>query len=430
MVTKYKQTEIGAIPDDWDVMPFGDTFTFLSNNTLSRDQLNYDGGTIKDVHYGDVLILFPETLDCSRADIPYINHDVHVSCQPLQNGDIVIADTAEDETAGKATEIINKGKNQIVSGLHTIPCRVVKGQFAPGWLGYFINSHYYHDQLLPYIHGTKVSSIARESLKKTYVVIPPYEEQEKIVQSLSDMDALIAQSEQVVKKYQALKETCLQHMFPRKGQTEPDMRLPGFTGAWEQRKLGELADVTKLAGFEFTKYVTYSDTGNIIALRGMNIKNNNLILDNIKYIDGSDFSKLKRSKLFVNDILFTYVGTIGELVVIKENDKYYLAPNVARIRIKDNIDPEFIAQLMESDDFYNNMIFPLIATSSQPALSMENIRKFLLSLPKNTEEQIQISTVFKKLNNIITLHQRKCEKLKLIKQGMMEELLTGKVRLV
>lgn len=61
---------------------------------------------------------------------------------------------------------------------------------------------------------------------------------------------------------------------------------------------------------------------------------------------------------------------------------------------------------------------------------MENIRKFLLSLPKNTEEQIQISTVFKKLNNIITLHQRKCEKLKLMKQGMMEELLTGKVRLV
>lgn len=110
MVSGYKKSEIGLVPNDWDVLPFGEVFRTLSNNTLSRDQLNYDSGSIKDVHYGDVLILFPELLDCSRDDIPYVNSDAPLSCQSLQEGDVIISDTAEDETVGKAVEIVNQGK--------------------------------------------------------------------------------------------------------------------------------------------------------------------------------------------------------------------------------------------------------------------------------------------------------------------------------
>ena len=84
-----------------------------------------------------------------------------------------------------------------------------------------------------------------------------------------------------------------------------------------------------MAGYEFTKYVKYEEKGKIIALRGLNVKKGKIILDNVKYIDNSDFSKLNRSKLIKNDILFTYVGTIGEVGLIEENNKYYLAPNVA-----------------------------------------------------------------------------------------------------
>ncbi|RHA07939.1 hypothetical protein DW949_13280, partial [Megasphaera sp. AM44-1BH] len=240
MVNGYKKTEIGAVPSEWDVLPFEEIFRTLSNNTLPRDQLNYDSGSIKDIHYGDILILFPEVLDCSRDDIPYVNNDASISGKPLRDGDIIISDTAEDETVGKAVEVSNQANTNIVAGLHTIPCRVKYGKFASGWLGYFINSHYYHDQLIPYIHGTKVSSITRESLADTYIVVPPYEEQEKIVAALADISRLISESEKLIAKYQSIKQSCLQHMFPRKGQTEPDMRLPGFTGAWEQRKLGDV----------------------------------------------------------------------------------------------------------------------------------------------------------------------------------------------
>lgn len=119
---------------------------------------------------------------------------------------------------------------------------------------------------------------------------------------------------------------------------------------WEQRKLGDIADVIKLAGFEFTEHVVYSDEGNIIALRGLNIKNGQLILDDVKYIDGSNFSKLSRSKLFIDDIMFTYVGTVGEVAIIKENDRFYLAPNVSRIRVKSDDSPKFISHYMRTDN--------------------------------------------------------------------------------
>jgi len=175
---------------------------------------------------------------------------------------------------------------------------------------------------------------------------------------------------------------------------------------WEQRKLGDIGDITKLAGFEFTKYVSYSDEGEIIALRGLNVKNGGLILDEVKYIDKSDFSKLNRSKLYKNDILLTYVGTVGQLALVPQDDKYYLAPNVARIRMDKTINPLFVSQQMSSFTFYNKVILPLIATSSQPALSMENVRKFMIWVPNEAEQDL-IGHFFKQLDDTIALHQSK-----------------------
>lgn len=186
--------------------------------------------------------------------------------------------------------------------------------------------------------------------------------------------------------------------------------------------MGELADVTKLAGFEFTEHVVYSDEGNIIALRGLNIKNGQLVLDDVKYIDDSNFSKLNRSKLYINDIMFTYVGTVGEVAIIKENDRFYLAPNVSRIRIESDDSPEYISQYMRTEQFYKKIIFPLIATSSQPALSMENIRKFIICLPQNKEEQSQIAGCLSHLDNLITLHQHKCDETKKLKKYMLQKM--------
>ena len=190
--------------------------------------------------------------------------------------------------------------------------------------------------------------------------------------------------------------------------------------------MGEIADVTKLAGFEFTEHIVYSDEGSIIALRGLNVKNGQLVLDDVKYIDGSNFNKLSRSKLYLNDVLFTYVGTVGELAIIPENERFYLAPNVSRIRFQEEYNASFMVEQMGSKSFFDNMIFPLIATSSQPALSMENIRKFIVSVPKEKSEQEKIGEYFSNLDHLITLHQQKLKLLKQIKKAMVNCFFTEK----
>ena len=190
MVRELKHTEIGDIPVDWELQTFDETFRVISNNTLSRENLNNRGGAVRNIHYGDILTKFPEVLDCNEDEIPFIN-DLSLlssSTQLLQDGDVVIADTAEDETVGKVTEVQNLGNGKLVAGLHTIPCRVKKGDFAPGWLGYYMNSNLFHNQVIPFITGIKVSSISKGAIAETLILIPPKEKQILIVEALKEID--------------------------------------------------------------------------------------------------------------------------------------------------------------------------------------------------------------------------------------------------
>ena len=190
----------------WDQKSFNETFDILTNNTLSRAELNYKNGEYKNIHYGDVLIKFSAHIDTSSVDIPYIN-DKNASKKfdnaLLQNGDIVFADTAEDYTVGKATEIENAAEYKVISGLHTIPCHP-KMTFSPRYLGYFTNSPKYHNQLIPYIQGVKVSSISKTLIKNTTISYPSLEEQAKIASFLSCLDEKIEVQNKIISKYETL----------------------------------------------------------------------------------------------------------------------------------------------------------------------------------------------------------------------------------
>lgn len=154
-----------------------------------------------------------------------------------------------------------------------------------------------------------------------------------------------------------------------------------------------------MAGFEFTKYVKYSDIGEIIALRGLNVKGT-LDLANVKYIDGSNFEKLSRSKLYFNDLLFTYVGTVGNVALVDLNDKYYLAPNVCRIRFTDNnINPKYILYYFQTENFRQSQINRYLGESSMKNLTMENIRKFKIPVPP-LEEQERIVSILDKFDTL------------------------------
>jgi restriction modification system DNA specificity domain protein len=271
------------------------------------------------------------------------------------------------------------------------------------------------------VAGAQPNISSKEVDSFVFCIPESLDEQSAIGILFRTLDDLLASYKDNLANYQSLKATMLSKMFPKAGQTVPEIRLDGFEGEWKFSSLGEQADITKLAGFEFTNHVVYSDEGEIPAIRGLNVKNQKVNLSDVKYIDKSDFSKLDRSKLIEDDLLFTYVGTVGEVARVPESVLWYLAPNVSRIRLNRALDSRFVLYQMASNRFKQKQIFPLIATSSQPALSMANIRKFIISFT-TLEEQQAIGSYFSNLDNLISAHQEKISQLETLKKKLLQDM--------
>ena len=199
---------------EWRQALFGDLFDFLPTNAFTRDQMT-DNGTIQNVHYGDILTKYGACLDMAKTDVPYLLESVSVrkysESSYVRAGDVIIADTAEDSTVGKCVELVNV-HGKVLSGQHTM-CRP-KVTFAPKFLGYYMNAGCFHNQMLPFITGIKVSSISKANISTLVLKYPTLvEEQQAIAQVFSDMDDEIAQLEKKLAKYQQIKQGMMQELL-------------------------------------------------------------------------------------------------------------------------------------------------------------------------------------------------------------------------
>ena len=190
--------------EPWCSHKFSAVFSFLQNNTLSRAELDATGDVL-DIHYGDVLIKYGSILDATDNTIPHIisGHE-STNYDYLQDGDIIVADTAEDKTVGKTIELLNISGRKIEAGLHTVPCRPLF-PFASMYLGYYMNTPHYHKQLIPLMQGIKVLSISKGNISKTEISSPQtIAEQEKISRFLYLLDQRAAAQSKIIdalKKY-------------------------------------------------------------------------------------------------------------------------------------------------------------------------------------------------------------------------------------
>jgi hypothetical protein len=203
--------------EKWKVEKFSEIFDFLSTNTLSRDNLFEGVGAIQNIHYGDILTKFDEVIDLDCVCLPSIKESaIPNNCATVKSGDIIIADTAEDLTAGKAVEVQNIGDRVIYSGLHTMLCRPKEQLFSDGWLGFYMNSEAYHKQLIPYIAGVKVMAISKSNIVKTYIAIPSKAEQAAIVEILSTADREIDLIQKFIEAEKQKKKALMQLLLTGK----------------------------------------------------------------------------------------------------------------------------------------------------------------------------------------------------------------------
>ena len=189
-----------------------------------------------------------------------------------------------------------------------------------------------------------------------------------------------------------------------------------------EKPIGEIADVTKLAGFEFTKYIKYNETGEIIALRALNLRKGELDLSDIKRIDRSVSEGLTRSKLYENDIILTYTGNgYGDCAIIEENDKYHLAPNICKIvPNRALVEPYFLYSYIRSNDFYKQMSSNMTG-SGQPTIPMKTIRTLKVPVPQ-MEIQKKIANIIQAINLKLRTNRAINENLEQQAQGYFQKL--------
>jgi type I restriction enzyme S subunit len=402
---------------EWEERKFSKTFSYIPNNTLSRAELNFDRGLAKNVHYGDVLIKFGELLDVQNDQIPYITKDVLVNrfrSSELQNGDVIIADTAEDEAVGKCTELVNMSKEIIFSGLHTIPSRPIL-HFSSGYLGFFMNSPAYHDQLLRLMQGTKVSSISKTTLRNTDILYPiDSVEQTRISSFFQNLDSLIALHQRKYDKICTVKKSMLEKMFPREGADVPEIRFKGFTGKWESRKIGEILTERKrpidLEDSRQYELVTVKRRNEGVVSRGM-LKGKDILVKNYYEIRAGDYVISKRQIVH---------GANG---IVPQNLDKAIVSNEYLVAVgNNNITTDFWTVISKLPDMYKKFFLSSYGVDIEKLVfDVEDWKKRNIEIP-TVDEQNRITAFFKNLDALIFLHQRELDKLKNIKKACLEKM--------
>jgi type I restriction enzyme S subunit len=386
--------------EEWASKRFADAFTVLPNNTLSRAELSDEAGTVKNVHYGDVLIKYGEYLDAGKTDIPFIASEELAERwknAALQDGDVVMADTAEDTTAGKCTEIGNIRSDIIVSGLHTIPLHP-QFQFSDGYLGYYMNSDAFHDQLFPLMQGTKVTSISKTYLADTNVHFPSESaEQAQIAQLLYSLDQMITSQQRKCKKLIALKAACLDKMFPKAGRKVPELRFDGFTGDWEPRKLGD-ESIEIVAGGDVDK--------SLLDEHGQYPVIANALTD-----DGVVGYYAKDYRIKAPAVTVTGRGDVGHAKARTVS----FTPVVRLLSIRSKHDVFFLENAI-------NILNVIIESTGVPQLTVPQLSQYVIYFPPTEAEEKAIGAFFAQIDNLISLHQRKLKKLQQFKQAMMHNM--------
>lgn len=278
------------------------------------------------------------------------------------------------------------------------------------------NRYLYHylksktDYLNSLGRGATFKEISKNIVESIEIPLPPINEQRKIAAVLDKVSDLIAKRRQQLDKLDELVKSRFVEMFG-----DPIIN----SMHWMEELIGDSCFVTKLAGFEYTQYIHYGDSGDVVMVKAQNVKNGKLNRKDLSYISNEVSNSLPRSQLAAGDVVMTYVGAnIGDVAVIDDEYKYHLAPNVAKIRpdTEKYNSVYFMYMLM----FLNSYIVGNSADTAKAALGMERIRKLkIFTPPIGLQEQFAafVAQVDKSKFSI----QKSLEKLEMLKSVLMQE---------
>ena len=367
----------------------------MNNKSLSAlvDQVRGVSYKPKDIHdtLNDLSIallrannIFDGSIEFS--DVIYVDRKRVSSSQILRRGDILVcASSGSKDLVGKAASFNCDGEYTFGAF-----CKVVRPKNIDDadYISVFFQSPKYRREIAASALGANINNIRNEHIDNLVINWPVKLKRDIIVSLLNQSKSIITLRKKQLHLFDELIKARFVEMFgnPVVGDRIKD----------NKHKIGDFASVTKLAGFEFTKYIKYKDSGDIIMLRGLNCKKGHLVLDDIKWIDQKTSDLLPRSKLYYGDILMTYAGTIGDVAMVDADNKYHLAPNVGKITIEDkeNFNPVYLIHLFM---YTHDYIMSFASQVAQASINMEKIRNFEYYFP-NIEAQNRFEVFVKQVD--------------------------------
>lgn len=409
----YKQTEVGVIPEDWEVTLLGEkTIKVGSGITPTGGEKVYkrEGRPFlrsQNIGWGSLLL----------EDIAFIDDEIHNTFKSteINKNDVFLNITgASIGRSAVADERVENGNvNQ-----HVCIIRTIKKELSPNFLNYFLLSRNGQKQIDSFQAGGNRQGINFGQIKSFQIPLPPLPEQQAIAGALSDVDALLTSLEQLIAKKRNLKQGAMQQLLTGK------KRLPGFTGEWEVKKLGEIADV-KDGTHQTPKYVDYGIP--FYSVENVTIND----FKNTKFISEQEHTFLTKSfRIEKGDILMTRIGSIGECKLIDwdVNASFYVS--LALLKIKRHTSSSFLLHYTKGADFKKQAELKSLQWAIPKKINLGEISEIKITIPPAIAEQTAIAEILSDMDQEIEALEQKKEKYKALKQGMMQELLTGKTRLI
>lgn len=397
----------GSEYSDWSKDTLGNLGTFDKGKTLSKSDIS-DSGTPM-VLYGELYTHYDEIARNIVRKTKHPLDDIYIT----KGREVVLpcsGETAEDIST--ATCIISKG---VALGSDLI---IYNSNFVAGEIISYILNHQQKWNIAKLAQGKSVVHISADLLKKLEIVYPASsDEQQKIIALFSAYDEKIAFQKERVKILLEQKKGLLQKMFPQKGETVPELRIPGFTGDWEQRKLSEITDkvTEKNAGLQYVETFTNSAEFGIISQR-------DFFDHDIAKLGSLDGYYIVRNEDFVYNPRISTSAPVGPINRNKLGRTGVMSPLYTVFRPHD-IDTTYLEYFFKCGYWHSFMNFNGDSGARSDRFSIRDNVFFQMPIPiPDIDEQRKIGELLTCLDNLIALHQRKLELLKEIKKGLLQQM--------
>ena len=410
----YTHSDIGTLPDDWSVRPLSEIVSVMTNGfvgTATSAYVENDDG----VTYIQGFNVEPNGFNLTN--IRKVSQDFHKSHTKscLRTGDVLTIQTGEIGVSTVVPEYLSG------SNCHAlIISRFIKNRAHPAYYCQYFNSKIGMNAFKEIETGTTMKHLNVGDMLQLLVPVPPIAEQQAIADTLLDMDTLISSLDQLIAKKRDIQQAAMQQLLT--GQR----RLPGFSGARSRHALRDLVSTPVTDGpHETPRFVE----NGIPFLSVNNIANNRIDFRDLRFISREDhriYSKKCRPQR--NDLLLGKAASVGKVALIETDIELNIWSPIALIRMSDAHDPRYFYYAFRSKEI-GRQIEVLTNSSSQGNIGMGDIERLIFSVP-DLAEQTAIATILSDMDTELAVLEARRDKARQLKQGMMQELLTGRIRLV